>query len=99
MLGDKQKPHTTTVTLTTANTQYQLAIPAEAQNVRLSLADATKAWRYSATAGVVAAGGSTVAAGGTVEFTGPFSACTLYVASADASQTLTVSYTQPARIG
>ncbi len=102
MFGDKQTIHTTALALTSANTEYQLSLPAEAQNIRLKLADATKTWRYSSTIGLVAssaAGTCPVAAGAEILLDGPISGQVLYIAGADASQTLTVSYSRPTRCG
>lgn len=100
MLNDRQKIKTTTLALTALDTEYGLSIPDEAQDLRLVLEDATKAWRYSSTAGEVAGGGgSHVAAGGTVTLSGPFSSQTIYVAAANNAQVLDFSYSRPTRLG
>jgi len=89
MLGDKQTIATGSKTMTSANTQYEIAIPAEAQDLRLTLDDAAVAWRYSATAGVVASAGTAVPAAGVVLFTGPLSSQTLYVGCGSAGKIVT----------
>ena len=99
MLGDKQTIATGSKTMTSANTEYEIAIPSEAQDLRLTLDDVAVTWRYSATAGVVAAAGTIVPAAGVVVFPGPLSAQTLYVGSASAGKIVTYSYTRPTRLG
>lgn len=99
MLGDIQTIKTGSKTMTSANTEYEISVPAEAQDLRLTLDDVAVAWRYSATSGVVASGGTTVAAAGVVDLGGPLSAQTLYVGCGSAGKTVTYSYTTPTRRG
>lgn len=86
-----------TVTMTTGDTEYSLAIPKDARELAMKLEDATKAWRLSATTGVVAAGGYRLVAGESASFVEGLAAQTLYFACSTASQVLHYSYLVPYR--
>lgn len=81
------------LTITSANTEYTLAIPKDATMLKMRLADAAVAWRYSATTGQVAGGaGFPVLAGEKAEVDVRFHEQDLYVAAASAAQTLRYTY-------
>lgn len=86
-----------TVAMTTANTEYSLVVPKDARELAMKLEDATKAWRLSATSGVVAAGGFPLVAGESASFVEGLAAQTLYFACSTAGQTLHYSYLVPYR--
>lgn len=95
-----KKIKTGSVTMTSADTQYEIAIPHEAENLRIDI-DHGHAWRFSETTGVVAGGGgsSVQANDQPIIFMGPLAAHTLYVASGSAGKALRYSYELPARRG
>lgn len=87
-----------TVTMTTGDTEYSLLVPKDARELAMKLADATKAWRISATTGEVAGGsGYPLAAGESASFVEGLATQTLYFACGSASQVLHYSYLIPYR--
>ena len=87
-------PGSTTVTMTSANTEYSYTFDGSKRNVLLQLNDSAVAWRWSWTQGVVAAGnGHYVPAGGSIlQESPPASGTVIYFSSASASMTMRVSY-------
>lgn len=86
---------TTTVTMTSANTEYSFSVPVGCRNLTLSLANTAIAWRYAWTTGIVATGGHNVAAGYSArefETDANLAAATLYFSSSTATQTMVISY-------
>jgi hypothetical protein len=80
----------------TANTEYTYVFAAGRKNHDLSLRDLTKAWRFSWTQGVVAAGGGTqIGAGFGLEIPENMSGATGYFACGSASMTMQINYDAP----
>lgn len=98
MSDQRHTPVFGTVTMTSANTEYSLLVPKDARELAMKLADATKAWRISATTGEVAGGsGYPLVAGEAVSFVEPLREVSLYFACGTASQVLHYSYLVPYR--
>lgn len=90
-------PVSTTVAMTLADTQYSFLWVAGQRRTLLSLRNPLNAWRWSWTAGVVAAGGGTQVGAGFGCFDEPSHpvGTTLYFASSSAGQTMDISYQHP----
>lgn len=83
----------TTVAMAAANTQYSFTIAPGMRNITFQLRDATKAWWYSWTAGVVAAGtGTQMGAGMGARQERGTTNTALYFACGSASMTMDVTY-------
>lgn len=96
-MGDRHTIVNGTVTLTSADTEYELPIPVDATEIVARLAVAST-WRWSATAGVVAAGaGFPLASGEDLAFDGAIKEQTLYIANDAAGGTLHYSWCVPYR--
>lgn len=88
--------YSTTVAMTSANTQYAFTITKDMQNITLQLDSAAVAWWYSWTTGQVAGGtGTDVGAGFGVKQTNAVANTSIYFASGSASQTMNITYEIP----
>lgn len=93
------RPHTptsSTVAMTSANTEYSWTYVAKQTGSAFALLDQTKAWRHSWSQGVVAGGGGMqIGAGFGIEDDMNYPAGTkLYFACSSAGQTMEVSYSR-----
>lgn len=85
------------VDMTSADTEYSVTLPEGCCNIELKLGDAAIAWRWSAKAGVVAAGGGhPMPAGSSFSDSNVVHAKqTIYVASSSATQVLKFAFNVP----
>jgi hypothetical protein len=90
------RPHTTTVAVAIADTEYTVNIPHGGKNIVLRLENAGFTWRWSSRIGEVAGGGGfPLEASEDLAFEGPMHSSTVYFA-VDGVTTLHVTYDFPA---
>ncbi len=83
------------VSLTVADTEYEIPIPKDAREICVRLDDDAVTWRWSVTAGRVATGGFPMGTGESLNVVEGLRETTLYVASDTASKVAHYSYLLP----
>lgn len=86
------QPASSTVTMTTADTEYSVTFGHGDREILCRLLDTAVAWRWSWSSGVVAGGGGVpMKAGEALTLTGPITGSVLYIASSSAAMTMNVA--------